>query len=184
MRTAISYAFGGLTVLLSGCALLDGKTKPNKAVDPPPPVSLRFHLAAAEARPGYFITTGEDGRPLHVASAPIVTDAEVWRASVLTSKEKSLILVEFTPRGAQALQAATRDAAGQHLAVYLNDRLIMSPALPGPIYSGQLYLGGAFESARAAEIARALNWQREQRAPVLMRPERPMISDETRGDTP
>lgn len=134
-------------------------------------VQLRFHVGSTQEHEGYDLVADERGEPLYLAPQPFLTDEDIWQANVYSSEKKHLVLLEFTPAGAQALEWVTRRRVGGRLAVFLDDQLIMSPFIRAPLAGGKVYLDGEFTKRRATEIAEALIAQRAARAPVFGRPE-------------
>ncbi len=161
---------GGLAAL-AGCALFGAGKLPPKEPQSPARVSVRFCLASSQEAEGYREAADEHGWKVYVAADAFLTDREIWSAAVFTSDRKSLVRLDFTHLGATVLERVTREHVGGRLAIFINDDLVMSPVVQGPIANGKLYLDGDFSKARADEIARGLNAQRASLGPDLGRPE-------------
>lgn len=148
-----------LTALVgqTGCALLARATStPEK----PEPVKLRICLAETEPRPDYQPTKDEVGRQLYVSPQALATEADVQAASVLRGPQRGLVLVEFGPLAANELEVVSSLPAGRRLAIYIDDRLVLSPLLTRPICDGKVILDGGFSQREAERIARGLNIRR------------------------
>lgn len=145
-------------IALAGCTSL-GKPAASEA-RPPQPVHLRFHLASARAHENWRPVADERGQPLHVAPEPFLTEDNVWKAAAFSSQKRHLVQIELDQGAALLLAEVTRSNAGARLAVFINDRLIMSPIVSVPLTGGLLMLDGDFTPAEAKELARALNTQR------------------------
>ncbi len=126
------------------------------ATGEPEPVKLRICLADAEPREGYQPTRDEAGQRLYVAPQPLATEADVQSASVLRGPQRGMVLVEFGPLAASELEAASLSPALQRLAIYIDERLALSPMLTRPIRDGKVILDGGFSQAEAERIARGL----------------------------
>jgi hypothetical protein len=155
----------GLAALLPSCAGPGGGA-PGKRGDPPP-VQIRFHLAATQAREGYDERRDELGGPLYVVPQPFLTDERIWNAAVFEGQRRHLVRLTLDAAGTAILERVTRANRGARLAVYIDEELAMSPGIDQSITGGQVYLDAGFSRARADEIARAIEAQRAARAPVL-----------------
>ena len=71
-----------------------------------------------------------------------------------------MILVEFLPLAALHLERGSAARVGQRLAVFIDDRLVMSPLVRTPIRGGKVYLDGAFTPAQAEEVVHRLTARR------------------------
>lgn len=123
----------------------------------PKPIALRIYPASEQPQEGHEPMRDEAGRPLYVASEPLLTEADVKVATVLRSDRRALLLLEFSPMATGPLEALSLSRRGERLAITLDDRLVMSPVLSRPIRDGRLILDGGFSPQRAEQIARSLN---------------------------
>jgi preprotein translocase subunit SecD len=142
-------------LVFGGCAEF-GRTGSNPAA-PPPKVSIRFCLASAEACDGFQPVQDERGGTIYVASAALLTETDVKRASLAESQKRTIILLEFKPLAADRLDRETAEHLGDRLAIFVDDQLVMSPAIRARISRGKAAVDGDFSKARAAEIVRVLN---------------------------
>ncbi len=151
----VGYLVAGVAGwLIAGCA-----GGPARSVGPSsrPTVSLRFHFADEQPREGYEPLADEEGKPLYVSGSPILTEGDLVRVSRLEGHGHNLILLEFKPLAAERLAALTAQNVGQRLAIFIDDRLVMSPLIREPITRGKVLMDGDFSRARAEEIVRALS---------------------------
>ncbi len=123
---------------------------------PARPIRLRVHLATPTAQDNYDAIKDEYGRPLYVQPAPLLTERDIAEAQALLGEQRNLVLLRFKAWAAGRLQAASQAAVGQRLAIFLDDRFLLSAVIVGPIESGALCLDGDFSRRRAEEIARGL----------------------------
>lgn len=142
-------------VVTGGCALFEPSAAP-KPSEPPKPITVRFHLTATQEHEGYRAGADENGQPLYVAPASFLTENDVSRATVFASRQRYLVELEFRGFAAARLEQSTRENLGGRLAVFIDDRLIMSPRLLRPIAGGKVYLNGDFTRAQADEIVHRL----------------------------
>ena len=140
---------------LAGCAEL-GRTASDSSQQSKK-VSIRFCLAATEARDGYQPVKDEQGQTLFVKPDAVLTEADVKRASLMESQRRTIILLEFKPLAADRLDRETAEHLGDRLAIFLDDRLVMSPVIRSRIEQGKAAVDGDFSKERADEIVRALN---------------------------
>jgi preprotein translocase subunit SecD len=133
-----------------------GRTGADPAA-PPPKVSIRFCLASGEAREGYEPAKDERGETLYVAPTALLTEADVKRASLAESQKRTVILLEFKPLAADRLDRETAEHLGERLAIFMDEQLVVSPAIRSRISRGKAAVDGDFTKARAAEIVRVLN---------------------------
>lgn len=120
-------------------------------------VTLRFFEASPEPRAGYRPITDEAGQRVYVATEPLLTERDVREARVYSSAGRALLRLQFSPFAAVQLERQTTENFGTRLAVFVNERLVMSPSLIKPIRSGRLYLDGDFTRTEAEQLATALN---------------------------
>jgi preprotein translocase subunit SecD len=142
---------GGL--VFTGCALPDrgGPSSPLKKV------ALRFCWATGEAKEAYEAKKDEAGQPLYVASEPVLTEADLRSASVWRGTRRTMILLEFQPFAAARLEQLSAQHRGDRLAVFVDDRLVMSPVVRKPLAGGKVYLDGSLTPAQAEELVARLN---------------------------
>jgi preprotein translocase subunit SecD len=145
-----------LALTLGGCALFQ-PSQPGANSAPPKRVTLRFFLAESDPQEGYRQMTDEQGQPLFVAPKVLLTERDVRKAAVYHGPQRRLIRLEFEPLAAARLEQATADHIGGRLAVFVDDKLVMSPMLRAPLAEGKVLLDGGFSPARAEEIAQSLN---------------------------
>lgn len=139
---------------LAGCALFQpGTARPS---GPPKQTALRFHVAAVDPQEGYQRTADEAGQPLYVAASPLLTEADVQYASVWNNRQRSLLFLEFGPRGTAMLGQTTAGDIGKRLAIFIDDQLVASPVIARPLTQGKVYVDGEFSKTRADEIVRGL----------------------------
>lgn len=146
---------------MTGCALFQSGGA-GSGPGSPEPMTLRVCLAATEPKEGYQRINDEAGQPFYVDPAPLLTERDVERASIWKSRQRTMVLVEFSALSAYELQRATAVHTGGRLAVFLDDHLVMSPRVYRPIPRGKVYLDGDFSQARAEEIVRGLSAKPER----------------------
>lgn len=160
-HVSVSAVASLLIVLPGGCAMFDAWAKP-PGNEPLKPLRLRVHLASGERQPDMELQADERGLPVFIAPEPLATERNVDFASVADNARQHLVLLYFTPDAAERLAEATRTAlrgarGAARLAVFLEDKLVMSGYLKAPIADGRLLLDGDFSARRAADIAERLN---------------------------
>jgi preprotein translocase subunit SecD len=139
----------------SGCAEF-GRTGSRPAT-PPPKVSIRFCLASREASEGFEPVQDERGETLYVATTALLTEADVKSATLMESRKRTIILLEFKPLAADRLDRETANHIGKRLAIFVDDQLVVSPTINSRISRGKAAIDGDFTKERAAEIVRVLN---------------------------
>lgn len=160
MSATFRFAMAAVFVL-GGCAGLER----NAAPAPPKKISVRFCWASAEEREGYRPTRDESGQPLHVEPEPFLTEADVLTASAWHSSQRHMVLVELDRLAAARLEAASATRLGDRLAVYIDDRLTMSPVVYRPLAGGKVYLDGGFSRGQVEDIVRRLAMPRTDAFP-------------------
>jgi preprotein translocase subunit SecD len=150
MRILIA-AIGGL--LVGGCVL----AQPGGAPPSDGKIKLRFCWATADEREGYVAAKDEAGQPLRVLPEPVVTEADVESASLWRGPARNMVLLKLTPLAAAQLEAASTEHIGDRLAIYIDERLILSPIIRKPLAGGKVYLNGEFSAQEADRIVARLN---------------------------
>lgn len=141
------------SLVLSGCVLAERGGAPT----PPKKISLRFCWATADEKAGYQAAKDEAGQLLHVAAEPFLTEADIEAASAWHGAQRTMILLEFSPLAKVRLTEASATHVGDRLAVFVDDRLVMSPVVRRPITAGKVYLNGGFSTAQTDDIVRRLS---------------------------
>ena len=149
--------FALLGVLLGGCMLAQpgGGSAPDSKK-----ISLRFCWATVDEREGYVAARDEAGQQLRVLPEPVVTEAGVESASVWRNPARNMVLVKLTPRAAAELEAASAEHIGDRLAIYIDERLVLSPIVRKPLGGGKMYINGGFSGSEAESIVARLNTPR------------------------
>jgi preprotein translocase subunit SecD len=141
------------SVVLGGCVV----APPGDAPSSDRKITLRFCWATVDEREGYEAAKDEAGQPLRVLAEPVVTAADVESASLWRNPTRSMVLVKLTPMAAAELEAASTMHLGDRLAVYIDERLVMSPIVRKPLAGGKIYLNGGFTASEAERIVARLN---------------------------
>jgi preprotein translocase subunit SecD len=157
-EVAVMILAAGLTSL-GGCTWGDADVSP-AGPDDPPTVGLRFHVADAEQHEGYTGLRDERGQPLYIDPSPFLTDADICDAAAMIGDRSNMLALEFCPLAAEHFERVARDHRQRRLAVFVDGKLILSPAMPSPSTTGRIILDGGFSRKRAQELARGLNAQR------------------------
>jgi preprotein translocase subunit SecD len=140
-------------LVLGGCVVAERGGAPT----PPKKISLRFCWATADEKEGYQTVKDEGGQPLHVAAESFLTEADIEAASAWHGAQRTMILLEFKPLAKLRLAEASATHVGDRLAVFVDDRLVMSPVVRRPITAGKVYLNGGFSTAQSDDIVRRLS---------------------------
>ncbi len=143
-----------LSCAIIGCSIL-APAKKNPAFSPKQ-MTLRIHLAIGGPLEGYTESKDEQGRVMYVADEPILTEKDVRSAALLHSLQRNLVMLEFKPLAADRLDRVTSENSGGRLAIYLDDKLLMTSMIRAPISAGKVILEGDFTRERAAQVARGL----------------------------
>jgi hypothetical protein len=149
-RLAIVLPTIGLAVFFPGCSHLDasGALKPGRRVP------LRFHLASEQPRESWQIVKDEYGKPLHYDPEPLLTDADVADATALHSEERSIVVLYFKWAAAARLERFTAEHVGERLAVFVDNRLVVSPMIARSVDEGGLALDVGLSRDLATRILR------------------------------
>ncbi len=151
---ALVAMIGGL--VMGGCALAErggGPSTDNK-------ISLRFCWATVDEREGYEAAQDEAGQALRVLPEPVVTEADVESATLWRNPLRNMVLVKLTPLAAAQLEAASAEHIGDRLAIYIDERLVLSPIVRKPLAGGKVYINGGFSAKEAERIIARLNGPR------------------------
>jgi preprotein translocase subunit SecD len=164
MRTPLAL-FLGLCAFLAACQTTDPTPPPPETEPERRPIRISLHVAQTDEREDYDRVTDERGRPLYIDPSPILTEREVWHADVYASSQRALLKLDLTAAGDAALELMTRAHVGDRLAVFLDDRLVVSPRIGEPVTAGAVYVDGDFDRMAAADLAARVNAQRDRFAP-------------------
>jgi preprotein translocase subunit SecD len=66
------------------------------------------------------------------------------------------VIVELTPEGSDALEAATRKSVGHRIAILVDGRIVSAPTVQAPIGSGTVVVTGGPSEAEAKAMAERL----------------------------
>jgi preprotein translocase subunit SecD len=144
-----------LLVLVAGCAA--GNRAASGPGGTPKKIPVRFHVASSEARAGYQERKDEQGLPLFVAPEPFLTEADIRGASLMSSQDRHMVLLDFNGFGADRLERSTGENVGGRLAIFVDNELLMSPVIGDGITGGRAAISGDFTRERAARIVAGLN---------------------------
>jgi preprotein translocase subunit SecD len=136
----------------SGCAALrqaDATARPKK-------IALQFCWSTSEEKEGYRAGQDEVGRPLYIAPEPFLATDDILTATVWRGSQRTMILLEFLPLAALTLERESAAHVGERLAVFVDERLVMSPVVRAPLQGGKVYLEGGFTPEQAEGIVRRL----------------------------
>ncbi len=150
MKTLIA-TIGSLVV--GGCVLV----QPGGAPSPDNKIKLRFCWATVDEREGYEPAKDEAGQPLHVLPEPVITETDVETASVWRNPMRNMVLIKLTALAAAQLEAASTEHIGDRLAIYIDERLVLSPIVRKPLTGGKVYLNGGFSAKEAESIVARLS---------------------------
>ncbi len=139
----------------AGCKSTDPQPK-----EPPPRLTVAFHTCVIAPAEGFSPAKDEADEDIYVAAQPFLTESDIQTASLVQSEKRNLVQVEFTPPAADRLGRLTSERRGVRLAIFVDDKLIMSPWIWRPITGGTVMLDGGFTRERAKEIVQRLNNQR------------------------
>jgi preprotein translocase subunit SecD len=142
-----------------GCLIVGGCVLAQPGGAPPPNTNIRLRLcwATVDGRAGYEAAKDEAGQPLRVLPEPVVTEADVESATLWRNPLRNMVLVKLTPLAAARLEAASAAHIGDRVAIYIDERLVMSPILREPLAGGKMYLNGGFSAKEAESIVARLN---------------------------
>ncbi|MEW6249802.1 MAG: hypothetical protein AB1716_04085 [Planctomycetota bacterium] len=119
-------------------------------------ISVEFYLASRTPREGYREARDEEGRTLHLAPQPVLTERDIVGAAVLQGRERAIVLLEFESFAAARLQQATAERLGEVLTVFIEKEAVVSAPIRAPFTHPKVYLDGGFSRERAIEIVRRL----------------------------
>jgi preprotein translocase subunit SecD len=89
---------------------------------------------------------------------PVVVDgADVAEARALRNAAVGWeVIVDLTPEGSHALEAATRMSVGHRIAILVDGRIVSAPTVQAPIGSGTVVVTGGRSEAEAKALAERL----------------------------
>lgn len=150
-----------VTLSVSGCgALWD-------AMYPPPPdprATVGFYIAKTEPSEGWLKrTTIEASSVLYLAQEPIVTGTDIRSATPMTDPAGYFfVAIRLNDSGTRKLAQASARAAGDRLALIINNRLLGSAPIDTPIDKG-LFAMATRDRSSAITLAQALSAKSKRR---------------------
>lgn len=160
MKTVLKLS--GVTVLLSLAAcqtLPSGRQPVPAAADPTPPAMERpvnpsaasrqpqsaavitLHLAQPAQEPS-LVTVNVGGQaPLYAVPQPVLTHEDIARISPVTARDqRTYLMLEMNPAGAQKLRAVTEQARGNFLLMSVQGQLVSVAQIGNRIADGRLLI--------------------------------------------
>jgi preprotein translocase subunit SecD len=154
-------------IAASLACLLGCETARPDAGPAPPRLTLAFHTCAVTPVEGFKPAKDEANQDIYIAELPFLTEGDVQTASLVQSETRNLVQLEFAPPAADRIARLTTERRGVRLAIFVDDKLVMSPWIWQPITAGSVLLDGGFTRARAKEIVQRLNNQRVNWRPTI-----------------
>ena len=117
-------------------------------------VPFRFHVAADSAQEGWSVVQDEYGRPLYMDPTPALTEADIVDASALVSDQRSIVVLYFRLMASARLERVTGESVGRRFAVFVDNRLVVSPTIARPVTEGALAIDAGLSRDQADLIVR------------------------------
>ena len=96
---------------------------------------------------------------LNVSKNPVLTTADVAAAATQDDplNGTDVVVLKFTPDGAERLAEVTADSIDKQLAVLLNGKLVSAPIVKQPITGGSVQISANSKEGAARELVRKIN---------------------------
>jgi preprotein translocase subunit SecD len=117
-------------------------------------VSIRFHIGAAEPRPGYETGRDEFGQVLFYDPEPVLTEQDVADATGLMGASRSVLVLRFTLTGAARLERVTEQHVGSRFLVFIANKLRVSPTIARPVTEGEIAIDAGLSKKLVQRVLR------------------------------
>jgi len=129
----------------------------SRSQPPPKPAALRIHLARETPWPGWEEVTDQAGQKVYVSPVVELDNADVVEARAAHGLRRSIVQLELTPVAGRRFHDLTEQNRGALLAVFIDDGLLCTQPIRGPVPGGLVPIVGKFSRGEAEALAARLN---------------------------
>lgn len=104
--------------------------------------SIDLRLAADAERGGHDAMTLPDGQTIYVSRKPLLNEGDVSHAESVTSSGKEALQIDLTEAAAGRIAGSTADTQANRIAVLMDGKLVVAPAIASALNRGRLQISG------------------------------------------